>query len=90
MDLLRLSREAVKENFARHGLLDGQVSMAKGWFKDTLHTLSTRQFAVVRPDGDMYLSMIQAVEALYDRLSPGGYLIVDDCGALSSCRSARA
>lgn len=60
MDLLCVSKEAVEENFARNGLLDGQVSMVKGWSKDRLHTLPTKQFAVVRLDGDIYESTIQA------------------------------
>ncbi len=36
----------------------------------------------------MYESTIQAIEALYPRLSVGGYLIVDDYGAVKGCREA--
>ncbi len=36
----------------------------------------------------MYESTIQALEALYPKLSVGGYLIVDDYGAIPSCRQA--
>jgi O-methyltransferase len=43
---------------------------------------------VVRLDGDIYESTIQAFEALFDRLSAGGYLIVDDYGALPNCKTA--
>lgn len=88
MDLLGVSSEAVEENVARHGLLEGHVSMVKGWFKDTLHTLPTKPFALVGLDGDMYASTIQAFEALDDQLSPGGYPIVDDDGALPNCKTA--
>jgi O-methyltransferase len=36
----------------------------------------------------MYESTIVALEALYPKLSIGGYLIVDDYGAIPGCRQA--
>ncbi len=36
----------------------------------------------------MYESTIQAIEALYPKLSVGGYLIVDDYGMIKACRKA--
>ena len=50
----------------------------EGWFKDTLHVAPIEKLAVLRVDGDMYESTIQAMDALYEKLSPGGFLIVDD------------
>ena len=44
--------------------------------------------AVLRLDGDLYESTMDALEALYDRVSPGGIVIVDDYGVLESCRAA--
>jgi O-methyltransferase len=75
---LRVSQDEVQENFRRYGLLDERVGFLKGWFKDTLPTAPISQLAVIRLDGDMYESTIQALEALYDKLSPGGFVIVDD------------
>jgi hypothetical protein len=77
-DVLAVSRETVANNFAAYGLLDEQVCFLQGWFKDTLPDAPIRQLAVMRLDGDMYESTIQALEALYDRLSPGGFVIIDD------------
>jgi O-methyltransferase len=77
-DVFAVSCEAVEENFRRFGLLDGQVRFLKGWFKDTLPTAPIERLAVLRLDGDMYEATIQALDALYDRLSAGGYVIVDD------------
>ena len=54
------------------GLLDNQVQFLEGWFKDTLHKAPIEQLAVLRLDGDMYESTIQALDALYGRLSVGG------------------
>lgn len=77
-DELRVSMEQVKNNFERYGLLDDQVRFLKGWFKDTLPDAPIDKLAVVRLDGDMYESTMDAVKALYPKLSIGGYIIVDD------------
>ena len=46
------------------------------------------KLAVIRLDGDMYESTMDAITSLYPKLSVGGYLIVDDYGAIASCRKA--
>jgi Macrocin-O-methyltransferase (TylF) len=73
-----ISKEQVERNFRRYGLLDQQVRFLKGWFKDTLPSAPIERLAVLRLDGDMYESTIQALEALYPKLSLGGFVIVDD------------
>eukprot|EP00584_Thalassiosira_punctigera_P018879 CAMPEP_0172564960 /NCGR_PEP_ID=MMETSP1067-20121228/106360_1 /TAXON_ID=265564 ORGANISM="Thalassiosira punctigera, Strain Tpunct2005C2" /NCGR_SAMPLE_ID=MMETSP1067 /ASSEMBLY_ACC=CAM_ASM_000444 /LENGTH=95 /DNA_ID=CAMNT_0013355755 /DNA_START=81 /DNA_END=365 /DNA_ORIENTATION=- len=37
-----------------------------------------RKLAVMRLDGDMYQSTVDVLYRLYDRLSVGGYVIIDD------------
>jgi len=86
--VLGISLDQVKANFARYGLLDEQVRFLVGWFKDTLPTAPIQQLSVLRLDGDMYSSTTDALEALYAKLSPGGYLIVDDYGSTPPCRQA--
>ena len=88
MQGLAVSLEAVKANIADFGLLDDQVRFLPGWFRDTLPTAPIERLAVLRLDGDMYESTIDALTALYDKVSPGGYVIVDDYGAFQECRSA--
>ncbi len=85
---LAISLEEVKDNFRRYDLLDEQVRFVKGWFRDTLPTLSAEQFALIRLDGDMYESTIVALQALYPRLAAGGFVVVDDYGAIEGCRRA--
>jgi O-methyltransferase len=80
--------DQVRANFERYGLLDGQVRFLEGFFQDTLADAPIEHLAVARLDGDMYESTIVALEALYPRLSAGGYLIVDDYGAVGACREA--
>jgi hypothetical protein len=77
-DFLAVPRQEVEENFRRYNLLDGQVRFLEGWFKDTLPKAPIDRLAVLRLDGDMYESTIQTLEALYDKLSCGGFVIIDD------------
>ena len=84
---LAVSRREVEENFRAYGLLDEQVVFLEGWFKDTLPAAPIERLAVMRLDGDMYGSTIEALEALYPKLSPGGFCVVDDY-ALAGCRRA--
>lgn len=84
---LAISLETVRENFERFGLLDAQVCFLKGWFKDTLPVAPIEKLAILRLDGDMYESTIDALENLYDRVSDGGFIIIDDF-CLHNCRQA--
>jgi hypothetical protein len=87
-DELAVSQEQVKANFARYDLLDDQVQFLEGWFKDTLPTAPVESLAVLRLDGDYYESTIQILESLYHKVSPGGFVIVDDYGCIEACRQA--
>ncbi|MCA1704493.1 MAG: TylF/MycF family methyltransferase [Actinobacteria bacterium] len=87
-ETLAVSIEQVQANFERYGLLDGQVHFLEGWFRDTLPEAPIETLAVVRLDGDMYESTMDALVNLYPKLSVGGYLIVDDYGAIPTCRQA--
>jgi O-methyltransferase len=77
---LAVTADEVRANFARYGLLDARVRFLEGWFRDTLPGAPIARISVLRLDGDMYESTIQALDALYPKLSPGGYVIVDDYG----------
>lgn len=85
---LAVPLEAVKANFGRYGLLDDQVRFLVGWFADTLPAAPIDRLAVLRLDGDMYGSTMEALCALYPKVSVGGYVIVDDYGAVKGCRAA--
>lgn len=84
---LYVSLEQVKANFEKYSLLDDQVRFLKGWFKDTLPVAPIKQLAVMRLDGDMYESTMDALTSLYPKLSVNGYVIIDDY-ILEGCRQA--
>lgn len=84
---LAVSLENVQRNFARYGLLDGQVKFLEGWFRDTLPTAPLRKLAILRLDGDLYESTMDAL-VLYPKLSPRGFVIVDDYNNVKACNDA--
>ncbi len=87
MTALAVGLDEVKENFRRYDLLDDNVVFIKGFFEHSLKNSPIRQLAILRLDGDMYSSTIQVLEQLYDRVSSGGYIIIDDY-ALKGCQEA--
>jgi hypothetical protein len=85
---LVVSLDEVKRNFEQYGLLDGQVRFLPGWFRDSLPMAPIHSLALLRLDGDMYESTMDALTYLYPKISLGGYVIVDDYGGISACRQA--
>jgi O-methyltransferase len=86
--LLAVSRKEVEDNFRRYGLLDSRVVFLEGWFKDTLPAAPIERLSVLRVDGDMYESTIQALESCYSKVSSGGTVIIDDFHVVEGCARA--
>ena len=76
------------EHFRRYDLLGENVFFLPGWFADSLPRAPVRRLAVLRIDADLYQSTREALESLYDKVSPGGFVIIDDYGAFEACRRA--
>jgi Macrocin-O-methyltransferase (TylF) len=51
-------------------------------------TLTGRRWALARLDGDSYEATWVTLESLYPDLAVGGYLVVDDYGAMPECKRA--
>ena len=85
--LVRVQRDA-----RRFRLRSAGLRWVPGIFNESLKQLVAEEpevrFSVVRLDGDTYFSTWDAIDVLYPRLSPGGYLIIDDFTAWSGCRDA--
>jgi len=85
--VLAVSLWEVMKNFSS---TPGPVKWLPGWLKDTLPDFGNRglaPLALLRIDCDLYESTMCCLENLYQYVSPGGYVIVDDY-ALSPCRMA--
>jgi O-methyltransferase len=85
---LSVSLDTVKQNFERYGLNDDQSCYLPGWYRDTLPKAPIKSIALLHLDCDMYESNMVALRNLYPRMSPGGYVIIDDYGAVAGCRLA--
>ncbi|HEV3475518.1 MAG TPA: TylF/MycF/NovP-related O-methyltransferase [Actinomycetota bacterium] len=86
--ILTVPLEQVKANFARYGMLDERVRFLPGWFHETLPSAPIERLSILRLDGDMYESTMVALEALYPKVSTGGYVIVDDFAGIRGCYQA--
>lgn len=85
--MLAVSMETVFRSFDVFGLFDDRIRFLPGWFKDSLPNAAIGQIAMLRLDGDIYESTMDALNALYDKLVPGGFCIVDDL-FVPTCRQA--
>jgi len=85
--VLAVSLEEVQHNIEKYGLMSDRVHFLKGWFCDTLPIAPVKQLALMRLDGDMYGSTMDALKNLYPKLNHGGFCIIDDY-ALAGCRQA--
>jgi O-methyltransferase len=70
------SEDVVLSNFRAHGL--PLPHLHKGWFSETLPVASIESVAFGYLDGDFYSSILESLEWVWPRLSPGGILLVDD------------
>jgi O-methyltransferase len=62
----------------------------KGWFQDTLPAQADTvgNIAILRLDCDWYASTKICLDYLYDKVLPGGFVIIDDYGNYEGCRKA--
>lgn len=80
--------DLVREILGKVGADMPNVHIVKGWFENTLGPSATGSIAVLHLDGDWYESTRQILDALYDRIVPEGFLVVDDYGHWPGCRRA--
>ena len=83
--------EQVASRFAHAGLLSERVVFVEGFFNETLCHLDSPlrslggggplALSILRVDGDMYLSVAQSLCCLYDAVTVGGYVVIDDWGS---------
>jgi O-methyltransferase len=85
---LAMTQAAVEDNFRTYDLLSDEVVFLPGWFSETLSAAPVSQLAILRLDADLYDSTRDALVALYDKVAPGGFIVVDDYNAFVPCRRA--
>lgn len=76
---LRCPIGQVRENFRLFGLDPAhKTRFVRGFFADTLPQLRTCGLALLRADGDLYISTMDILENLYAQVVPGGFVVIDD------------
>jgi len=81
--------DEVRRNVLSTGLAAERFVFVKGKVEETIPgTLPPGPIAVLRLDTDWYESTRHELEHMYDRLSPGGVLIIDDYGHWEGSRRA--
>jgi cephalosporin hydroxylase len=77
----------VREAFDRFDLLDDRVVFLQGPPSRTLADASIGEVAILRVDSRDPREVQSVLDALYDRVAPGGFVVVDDYGA-AECQAA--
>ena len=83
----RVEVDEVRSLFLKFGIL-GRSRIVKGLFQDTLREAEIPRIAVLHLDADWYDSVRVCLEVLYDRVSPGGIIQIDDYGYWAGARRA--
>lgn len=86
LEYLKVSQAHVEATFRKFGMM-GNVKFVRGLFKDSLNSLED-PLAVLRLDGDSYVNTMDCLIKLYPKISPRGFLIVDDYGIVPECKQA--
>jgi O-methyltransferase len=78
----------VKKVFERLNVALDDVHIVPGWFNQTLPNAMINDVAILHIDADWYDSVKTVLDALYHRVVPGGFVILDDYGYWEGCERA--
>lgn len=86
-DIFSVPETEVRANFAKYGSDMRRVHLVKGFFRDTVFNHNS-PICILRVDGDMYEGTLDPLLAMYDQVSVGGWVVIDDYGDVRACREA--
>jgi O-methyltransferase len=83
------SVDDVRGLLGRLSVPESRVRFHEGWFQDTLPVANdVTGIALLHIDADWYDSVILCLRTFYDRVAPGGYVVLDDFGRWEGCTRA--
>ena len=72
-------KEEVNNNLHRWGLAQKvRYKLIEGWVQNTMDSMQPDKISVLRLDMDVYDPTIFVLRQLYDKISVGGFIIIDD------------
>lgn len=81
-------RADVTANMLSTGYPEGLLTFVEGMVEETIPATAPGAISLLRIDTDWYASYRHVLNALYDRVSPGGIVIFDDYGHFGGARKA--
>jgi O-methyltransferase len=84
----KADQEKVRRIFQALRIPIERLVIVPGWFETTLASAGVGPIAVLHVDADWYRSVRTVLEAFYDRVVPGGFIVFDDYGSWYGCRRA--
>jgi O-methyltransferase len=81
------SKESVTHNLVKWFSPHTNWKLVKGWVQNTIPYEAPDSISILRLDMDVYDPTMFALRQLYDKVSKGGYIIIDDW-ALAGVRTA--
>ena len=80
--------EEVRRNLESTGYPTSKINLIKGRVEETIPETLPEKISILRLDTDWYESTKHELEHFYDRVVPGGVVIIDDYGYWSGARKA--
>jgi len=78
----------VEQVFAKLRVPLKEVKIISGWFHETLRRATVKQIAILHVDADWYESVKLALGTFYDKVVPGGFVILNDYNTWEGCNHA--
>jgi O-methyltransferase len=86
--MCRGSVSSVEKVFKKLGLSLDNVRIVQGWFEATLKGAAVDRIAILHIDADWYDSVKYVLESFYEKVVPGGFVVLDDYAYWEGCNHA--
>jgi len=65
-----------------------KVNIIPGWFNETLRNTNIDRISLLHIDADWYDSIKEVLNTLYNKVTPGGFIVFDDYFRWEGCQRA--
>ena len=82
------SLPVVRARILQTGISPERLFLVEGPAEQTVSKIGPENIAILRLDADLFDPTYASLQTFYDRIMPGGYLIIDDYGHWKGCQEA--